>query len=177
MFYFWGWRDKEREEGGIDGYLYWRWSGRNGQCERTQIPNCSEIHVGCFFTLWNSHWKFNTQTTTWISAVKWPKWKYGEKPNHNTKKTKRMLERKKEHSQRAKRQWLKIHGFSPIVDFQFINSYFVCELLMANNNGSVEWNVNKQPKTHTHTNSHSHPLRAEFRAVQSTNEFLAHIVW
>lgn len=51
-------------------YVAWvggeNWRLRKGKKHKTnesKNPNCSEIHAG-FFTLWNSHWIFNTQTTT-----------------------------------------------------------------------------------------------------------------
>lgn len=117
--------------GKINGYLY---SRRQENMNGNENANCSEIHVG-FFTLWNSHWKFNTQTTTWIYMLcEVANVDIRRKPNHNTREEQKNTPIKKEHNQREPTTIEpKIHGFSPIVDSQFINSYFVCELLMANN--------------------------------------------
>lgn len=87
----------------------------------------------------------------YICCVKWPMWKYEEKPNHNTREEQKNTPIKKEHNQREPTTIEpKIHGFSPIVDSQFINSYFVCELLMANN-GFVKKKKKKKKTKHTHT--------------------------
>lgn len=141
FYFFFGGR-----EGKIDGYLCWRWR------KERRIPTVQKF-MCAFYAVWNSHWKFNTQTATWISAVKWPKWKYREKPNHNNNK-KRMLEQKNEHGQREPNDnsgkymaspQLSIFSLSTVTSFA--NYWWPTTVF-------VEWSANKQPNTHSRTHTH-----------------------